>query len=190
MARLENKDATLENLNAEYIPTFDESGLRKIAKEIILQRLFLILHSLLYFFVNLLLFAINFLTYQSYPWFLWSITGWGVVLSTHSFQYILYKRGVVNLSTLGMAYHLFGFIIINLFLLFTNFFTNPTIWTFNPWFWFSFVYWSAILVCHAILYFYIVPSKGESTEKNWLERKVDKELQKLQKLKKISDSGN
>ena len=188
MAGLKNLDAGLENTDVENIPAFDGPGLRKIAKEIIIQRLFLILHVLLYFFVNLLLFAINYLTSWSYPWFLWSITGWGIVLGTHSFQFLLYKKGVVNLSTLGMAYHVWGYILINLFLLFTNFFTNVPIWTFHPWFWFSFGTWSGILICHAVIYFYIVPSKGESSDKNWLERKIDKELQKLQKLSKSSDS--
>ncbi|MHA1672855.1 MAG: 2TM domain-containing protein [Promethearchaeota archaeon] len=182
MAGLKNLDAGLENTDAENIPAFDGPGLRKIAKEIIIQRLFLILHVLLYFFVNLLLLTINYLTSWSYPWFLWSITGWGIVLGTHSFQYLLYKRGVVNLSTLGMTYHLWGYVILNLFLLFVNYFTNDPIWTFHPWFWFSLGSWSAILISHAVIYFYIVPSKGESSDKNWLERKIDKELQKLQKI--------
>ncbi|MHA1519181.1 MAG: 2TM domain-containing protein [Promethearchaeota archaeon] len=175
-----------ENVDSEKISAFDEHGLRKIAKEIILQRIFLILHGLLYIFVNLLLFAINYLTNWEYPWFLWAVTGWGIILSTHSLQFILYKKGVVNLSTLGMVYHVWGFIIINLFLLFISFFTNDPMWSFHPWFWISFGSWSAILIIHAVLYFYIVPAKGESSDKNWLERKIDKEMQKL---KKMSDLG-
>lgn len=170
-----------EGYNEEKIPEFDEVGLRKIAKEIILQRFFLIVHCLVYVFVNLLLFVINFLTNWSYPWFLWAVTGWGVVFTTHGFYYVLYKKGVVNISSLGILYDLWGFFIVNLFLLFVNLFTNVPMWTLHPWFWFPLASWGAILIIHAVIYFYIVPSKEDSPEKNWLERKIDKELQKIQR---------
>ncbi len=165
--------------NEMHLNEFNEEGLRKIAKEIVLHRFFLILHVLLYIFVNLLLFIINYLTNWEYPWFLWALIGWAVILFTHIFYYILYKKGIVHIATLALLYHVWAFIVLNSFLLFINFFTNQSRWNFQPWFWFPFGSWGSILIIHTVLYFYITPARDESTEKTWIERKVEQELKKL-----------
>ncbi len=163
---------------------FNDDGLRKIAKEIVLQRFFLVLHALIYCFVNLLLFVINYLTDQTYPWFLWALIGWGIVILTHVFYYILYKKGIVHIATLILLYHVWAYVILNLFILFIDFFTATPRWSFMVWFWYPFGAWSGILIIHMIMYFYTIPSQETSDELNWIERKVEKELKKLQKVQR------
>lgn len=176
-----NEEPTSKDMR---ITEFDQEGLKKIAKEIVLNRFFLILHVLIYAFVNILLFVINFLTDFNYPWYLWALTGWGILLLTHIFYYILYKKGIVHIATLLLLYHIWAFIILNLFMLFIDFFTATPRWTFASWFLFPLGAWGGLLLIHIVLYFYIIPSKEASDELTWIERKVERELKKLQKIKK------
>ena len=81
------------------INEFNDSSVRRIAKQMIVRRYVVILHCWIYVFTNLLLFVINFLTNGlDYWWFLWPVTGWGLALSVHGFSYWIYTKGIVNIA--------------------------------------------------------------------------------------------
>ena len=162
---------------------FSDSSLRRIAKEVVLRRFVLILHISTYILVNLLLFAINYFTYPEYYWFFWPLTGWLMVLIVHIFSHIMYKRGIVDLNTVVFLYHLVFYLVINGFLLFANWFISLSatgsskitwaLWVIGP--------WGILLIIHLIVFFYMVPKQGESPNKNWLDRKIDEELERIKK---------
>ncbi|WP_371805069.1 2TM domain-containing protein [Candidatus Lokiarchaeum ossiferum] len=166
---------------------FNDDSVRRIAKQMIVRRYVVILHCWVYVFVNILLFIINFLVnHLSYPWFLWALSGWGLGLLIHSFSYWIYTKGVVNIAKLLFYYHLFIFICTNILIAFIDGFTSSPRWT-SPW-WCLWVvgFWAVGLALHLIIVYYIVPKRGESEDLSWLDRKIDKELERIKTQRKIS----
>ena len=105
-------------------------------------------------------------------------TGWGILMGLHFASYVIFKNGIVNLSTVAIIYHLTLFLIVNAFLFFVDWFSDNQM---LDWFWYAFGFWTGIFVIHLIIHFYIVPRRGESNGKSWMDRKIEKELDKLKK---------
>lgn len=166
---------------------FNEESVRRIAKQMVVRKYVVILHCWIYVFVNILLFIINFLVNNlSYPWFLWSASGWGLALLIHAFSYWIYSKGIVNIAQLLFYYHLFIFICTNILITFIDGFTSPTRWIPSWWCLYVLGCWFIGLVLHSIIVYYVVPKRGESEDLSWLDRKIDKELVKIKTQRKIS----
>ncbi len=166
---------------------FNPDSVRRIAKQMIVRRYVVILHCWIYVFVNILLFVINFLVNRvDYPWFLWPLAGWGLALLIHTFSYWIFSKGIVNLAKLLLYYHLFIFITTNILVIFIDAFTSANRWSPSGWYLWVFGVWLMFLVLHLIIVYYIVPKRGESEDLNWLDRKIDKELEKIKSQRKIS----
>ncbi|MHA1647001.1 MAG: 2TM domain-containing protein [Promethearchaeota archaeon] len=174
------------------INEFNDDSVKKIAREIIIMRYVVLLHIWIYFIVNLVLFIINLLTYSKYPWILWSLSGWGLVLASHLFVYWIYRKGFERGAKIGILYHSFYYILINFFLIFVALFTSEPRWSIPKSFWFLWPIcgWGFGLMIHLIVYFYFSPRKGESHGKRWIDRQIDKELYLLHQEQNIPVKPN
>jgi hypothetical protein len=173
-------------MSGKKLNEFSNESLRKIAKEVVVRKFVLILHIWVYILVNLLLFAINYFTSPDYFWFLWPLTAWMMILVGHIFAHMMFQKGIVDLHTVFILYHLVFYVVINLFLIFTNVFTtDPSRLT---WVWWILGPWSILFIIHFIVFFYVVPKRGESPNRNWLDRKIDEELERMKK--KYSTGGD
>ncbi len=174
------------------IGEFNDGSLRNIAKEIVMRRLILKVHGIVYLLVNLLLFIINIMTnsqywdaYSSsytnkgeYLWHLWPIVCWGIALLIHAFNYVTYRKGLILSASAGfIAYHTFVYCIVNGLLLFINWFTQGIIsWALWP-----LGFWGFGLIIHVYIYYSHKPKKGEDSHKSWFDRQVEAEMKKAQK---------
>ena len=170
-------------MNNKKLNEFSNNSLRRIAKEVIIRKFVLILHIWVYVLVNLLLFVINYFTYPDpiYFWCLWPITAWMMILTGHLFAHLMFRKGVVDLHSVFVLYHLLFYVAINLFLVFTNWFTTPPGNSRLTWVWWVILPWGVLFIIHLIVYFYLVPKRGESPNRNWLDRKIDEELERMKK---------
>ena len=169
-----------ENAEEKKISEFNEKSLRDIAREIVGRRLGLRIHWIAYILVNILLFVINYFTNFSYYWFLWPLTCWGVAIAIHTFSYVVYRRGLVSTTAGGLiAYHTFIFIVVNLLLLFINWFTS------SPhainWFFWPLGCWGAGLIVHWVFYLNSRPKNPNEAHKSWMDRQIDEELARVKK---------
>lgn len=168
-------------MNNKKLNEFSNNSLRRIAKEVIIRKFVLILHIWVYFLVNLLLFIINYFTFPEYFWCLWPLTAWMMILMGHLFAHMMFRKGVVDLHSVFMLYHVLFYVAINLFLVFTNWFTTTPGNSRITWVWWVILPWGVSLIIHLIVYFYLVPKRGESPNRNWLDRKIDEELERMKK---------
>ncbi|QEE17287.1 2TM domain-containing protein [Promethearchaeum syntrophicum] len=168
-------------MTSKKLNEFSNDSLRKIAKEVIVRKFVLILHIWVYILVNLLLFAINYFTYPTYFWCLWPLTAWMMILILHILSHVLFRKGIVDLHTVFILYHLVFYVVINLFLIFTNWYTTEVGTSRMSWVWWIIAPWGILLIIHLIVFFYVVPKHGESPNRNWLDRKIDQELEKMKK---------
>ncbi|MBD3353385.1 MAG: hypothetical protein GF364_18025 [Candidatus Lokiarchaeota archaeon] len=170
---MSEKDSEKTAKNGE----FSEESLREIAVEIVKRRLALKIHWTAYLIVNIGLFIINITVDDSYMWVWWPITGWGIAVLTHSFNYVSYRRGLFNSArTTLLWYHIFFAILISAFLHFIDNFTGST--TSHWWYWPVIpILLSAIV--NIITYYVFKPKKNEDTRKSYIDRKVDREMKKL-----------
>lgn len=159
------------------IKEFNDESIKNIAKEIVVRRLAVIIHSLAYFFVNISLVIINLLTNQNYFWALWVLISWIIGLALHIFNFVIFKFGLFSKrGQRGFSYHFFIFIIINGYLFFVNYYTTYT-WI---WWWIPALFWGIGILIHFILYRFYKPSgKDFNPKKSWLDRMIDKEMNKL-----------
>jgi predicted RNA-binding Zn-ribbon protein involved in translation (DUF1610 family) len=142
--------------------------LREAAKNRIVKRVALKSHITVYVIINALLFLINTMT-GGESWWLWPLAGWGLGLVFHLFAY-------VNESSGGLAYHIFSYIVVNIFLMFIDFMGDNKIgWVFWP-----ISFWGLGLLCHIIYHIINMPKKGEDVNKSWMDRKIERELEKSQ----------
>ena len=176
-------------MSTDKIREFSQESLRRIAREIVIRRYVLFLHAWVYIFVNILLFIINSFVPSRYPWFLWPLTGWAILLFQHIVIHTIFRKGIIHGGTIGITYHVTAYILVNLFLLFVSYFTASPPWTFSSWFLWPFGIWGLGLLGHATFYFYIVPKKSEIQHKGWIERKIEKELKKLNESKSNLQRG-
>ena len=168
-------------MSSKKLNEFSNDSLRKIAKEVVVRKFVIILHIWIYVLVNLLLFAINYFTYPTYFWCLWPLTAWMMILALHILSHILFRKGIVDLHTVFILYHTVFYVVINLFLIFTNWFTTAPDSSRMTWVWWIIGPWGILVIIHLIVYFYVVPKHGESPNRNWLDRKIDKELEKMKR---------
>jgi len=167
-------------MNTTKITQFNDKSLRIIAREMIIRKYALIIHAWIYFFANLIIYIIyHAIDPSAYPWFLWPIAGGGTLILTHGFTYWIYRKGIVQASTIGFAYHLFAYVLINTLLLFIACFTYTPRWTVPPWFYLPLLSWGFMLILHFTVYLYVRPKPGEPEEKRWLDRLTEKEYQKM-----------
>lgn len=172
-------------MSSDRISEFNRDSLRRIAREIVIRRFVLILHALIYICVNTLLFFINLAVNFRYPWFLWSVTGWLIVLNFHLVTYTIFRKGIVHGGSIALFYHLSAYVVVNLFLVFVAFFTSVPRWSFSPWFFWILGSWGLGLIFHLVVYFYIAPKKDEEESRSWLDRKVNQELEKLKRTQNV-----
>ena len=64
----------------------DEDRLRKQARKRVDSKLRFRKHFQIYVFVNVLLAAINLLTWPHYLWFLWVVCGWGIAIALEGWR--------------------------------------------------------------------------------------------------------
>ncbi len=74
----------------------DNSKAYRRAKRRVNMRIGFIIHFACYFLVTLLLMAINLLTWDGYPWFIWPFMGWGVGVAMHGVLTFLATSGSVG----------------------------------------------------------------------------------------------
>jgi hypothetical protein len=162
------------------INEFDEESLREIAKEVVTRRLALMIHVWAYILVNLLVFVINILVDYTYPWHFWVLTGWGLALVFHLTSYIIYKKGIEQMSAVVLLYHIGLYFSVNIFLFFIDWFTTegPGI---SGWAYYPLIFWGLALIANIVIHFNFKARTPEEARKSWMERKVDQELQRLQK---------
>ncbi|MHA1755630.1 MAG: 2TM domain-containing protein [Promethearchaeota archaeon] len=173
-----------ENREDKDIGEFNDESLRKIAKEIVFKRMGVKIHIIIYILVNILLIAINLLLNPSYLWCLWALFGWGIFMSYHVVSYIIYRRGMFPETATKLAfYHVYTYIMASAFLIFINYFTmNPS----NPIFWFywAVVPWGIGVLIHIVLWRKMRPKTPGEKKKKYLDRLVDKELERAKINKK------
>ena len=179
-------------MNNTKITEFNDKSLRVIAREMIIRKFALIIHGWIYFFVNLIIYIIyHAIDPNAYPWFLWPIAGGGTLILTHGFTYWIYRKGIIHASTIGFAYHLFAYVLVNILVLFIACFTNTPRWTVPLWFYLPLLSWGFMLIIHFTVYLYVRPKPGEPEGKRWMDRLTEKEYQKmLQKNVKLALSTN
>ena len=107
-----------------------------------------------YLIVNGFLVLIWRLAGGGYPWFLWVILGWGVLLFIHAFDLLEWNffraRGVIRKpATIGLLYHTYAYVIVNsaLALIWARFGGG------YPWFLWALIGWGMGLAMHALSYF-------------------------------------
>ena len=114
----------------------------------------LLFHLGTYVIVNGFLVLIWLLAGGGYPWFLWVIFGWGILLVMHAFYLWEWKffmaRGVRRKpATVGLIYHTHAYLMVNSALV--------LIWALAgggyPWFLWAVVGWGIGLALHALSYF-------------------------------------
>jgi hypothetical protein len=168
---------------SEKIEEFGEDSLKDIAKEIVMKRTALQIHTIIYIVINLLLAIINAMAgdIQQDPWFLWVVTGWGVGLAIHFLYYIVFKRGMANYSTIALIYHAFIYVIVNALLFFIDWFTTRDQGMVLDFVLYSAGFWGLGLIGHLAFYLYFRPQTEEKQGESWMERQVKKEMEKIQK---------
>ncbi|MHA1583919.1 MAG: 2TM domain-containing protein [Promethearchaeota archaeon] len=148
--------------------SIDEKHLRLIARRRVIKRLWWSIDVLSYLFVIVILIIINYLTNKNYLWCLWVIAGWAVLLGFHYF-------GSFHAHSSAFKWHLFSFCDVNAFLIFAYFFTSAGKY---PWILWPFGAWAMALLTHGVVHFIFHPRNGEDASKSWLERQVEKEIEK------------
>lgn len=129
-------------------------GLRKESKRGSVRKAALRFHIGTYLIVNGFLALIWALAGGGYPWFLWAVLGWGILLAMHILAYWSWNfnvaRGVrLRPAMVGLLYHTGAYVIVNSVLV--------LIWALAgggyPWFLWALVGWGIGLAIHAFSYF-------------------------------------
>ncbi|MBN2156713.1 MAG: 2TM domain-containing protein [Candidatus Lokiarchaeota archaeon] len=164
---------------------FDDTSIAHISKEIVIRRTVLIGHFVVFVFINILLFVLNYFIDFTYQWYPWALSGMLFLLLVHSSAYFIFRRGFIYIATESIVAHTFLYVIGNAFLFFINWYANLlTARPFPSWAWWSLGCWTAALILHIIIYLMIVPLNHEPKDARWLERKVYSEMFKYQKRRK------
>ncbi len=124
--------------------TISVEDIKKFAKNIVLKRLFMKIHLVVFIAVNLLLFLINnpkIIVLEGIQWWPWVITGWGIALSYHIFWFV--KGNMVSFFSLNV----FSFVIITLYLSFINWYVEAKI----TWAWIPALFWLLAIIIHYTL---------------------------------------
>ncbi len=72
--------------------SLSEEELRAKAEKKVKARVVMLRHAGVYVIMNLFFVAVWALTGNGYPWFLWSVIGWGLGLALHALGYFLGSR--------------------------------------------------------------------------------------------------
>lgn len=64
----------------------------KIARKRVEEKKGLLVHAIVYVFINIILFLIWFFTSREYPWFIWPLGGWGIGLIFHALGVFVFDR--------------------------------------------------------------------------------------------------
>lgn len=165
------------------IEEFGDDSLKSIAKEIVVKRTALQIHSIVYIIVNALLAVINYMTgnITELPWVLWSITCWGAALAIHYVFYFIFKRGMANYSTIGLVFHLSIYVIVNALLFFIDWFTTRDQGLVLDFFYYAAGFWGIAVIAHIVIYLYFKPQTEEHQGESWMDRQIKKELEKIEK---------
>ena len=170
------------------ISEFSDDSLKEIAKEIVVKRTVLLIHFAVYCAVNALLVGINYGVSKFEDglqdvWAMWAIMGWGIGLMIHCLHYIIFKKGIVNYSSIGATYHIGIYIIVFAFLVFTDYLPDSAL----SWVWWAVGPWGGAVVLHGLFVFIFLPrkakkpEKGKVEKKSYIDRKIEAELEKIKK---------
>ena len=153
---------------------FSEEELRLIAKKKILKKLAFRIHFVAFVGVNIALLFINYLTNGlATIWFVYPLAGWFIGIVAHLSYYMTYTRGVIGLQKIGLLIHAAVYaasvpalFVINLFSYFGY-----------MWFLWPTCFWLLGVIIQAIAYKEF--GVKHVVKKSWLDRNVDKELEKV-----------
>jgi hypothetical protein len=160
---------------------FSDEELKKIAKKKILMKFALKIHVLAYVGVNIALFAINYLTSGlSAPWFVYPLAGWFMGIVAHGVVYAVYARGVSSGAKIGLILDAAIYAASVPALLAINYFSDFG----YMWFLWPAIFWLLGVVAHAIAIKMATAKKVQKEpKKSWLERGVEKEMEKAKKAR-------
>lgn len=174
------------NSDESNIDEFSDESLREIAAEIVKRRLGLKIHVVVYVLVNALLFVLAALLSEMALYI--PAGAWGLGLLIHAFSYVSFRKGwFKNESSKLIAYHslialgasALLFYIDGIVSEITNNMSFPISWSLIP---------IAILVGTVLLHLGIFlatrPKSSEDPNKGYIDRKIEKELEKVKKSKR------
>ena len=107
---------------------------QQMAQKIVVNRMVLRNHILIYFTVNFYLIYLNYTQGMEYLWFLWSSISWGVTIILHALSYSSWKQKTLG-ARLSMKYFLAYPLTFSLYTVFVDGFSNGEL----NWF-----YWAVI----------------------------------------------
>jgi hypothetical protein len=107
---------------------------QQMARKIVVNRMVLRNHILIYFTVNLYLIYLNYTQGMEYLWFLWPTMSWGVTIILHALSYSSWKQKTLG-ARLSMKYFLAYPLTFSLYTVFVDGFSNGKL----NWF-----YWAVI----------------------------------------------
>jgi ribosomal protein S27AE len=111
-----------------------EGDKREAARKIVINRIILRNHIIIYAAVNIFLFFLNLRQGLDSPWFLWSTLSWGLTILIHSFVYLNYKRHTME-KRMTRKYFLVYPATISLYLVITDVLSDGIF----DWFWWAVV---------------------------------------------------
>jgi ribosomal protein S27AE len=129
---------------------------RKAARNIVINRIVLRNHIIIYALVNSYLFYLNIRSGIRSPWFLWPALTWGMTILFHTFGYLNYKRKTLG-EQLTKKYLLVYPSTLSIYLIITDYLSNKSF----DWFWWVIV---PIIVLSLIIAQIVSRKKLKNTE--------------------------
>ncbi|MEX2682945.1 MAG: 2TM domain-containing protein [Candidatus Sigynarchaeota archaeon] len=156
---------------------FSDEELKHIAKAKILHKLAFKIHLVAFIGVNLALVAINYLTSAFSPiWFVYPVAGWFIGIVAHGTIYALYAGGTTGGAKIGLVMDAAIYLAAVPALGIINFFSSPG----YMWFLWPTVFWLVGIIIQGLAYKATsTKAAGNPPKKSWLERGVDKEIEKI-----------
>ncbi len=111
-----------------------EGDKRKAARKIVVNRIILRNHIIIYAAVNIFLFVVNIDYGLDSPWFLWPTLSWGVTILFHTFSYLRIKKQTMG-QRISKKYLLVYPVTIAVYLVIIDVLSNSTF----DWFWWAVV---------------------------------------------------
>ncbi len=137
------------------------------------------LHLIVFFPINCFLLALNFvLAIVPTPWSLYVLSGWLTGLLLHVTVFMIYVRGVIGEHKKALLLHVAASLNAMLLLVAVNWLSGMDV----PWYQWPVGAMIASIIVHLIVYAMLSrKNRDGSPRKSWIERKVDEELERVQK---------
>lgn len=170
-----------DNPGIDHRSPFSEEALREIAKEKVLWKLGVQVHVLGFVIVNLLLVAINIVADPGEIWFPYVLSCWATGLAIHVAVYLIYSRGIIGTNRRGLILSSVIVAMASQSLFVINYFSGFS----YKWFLWPVGALIAALIVYAVVCAIIIgPDEAGGVKRSWLEKRIDKEIQKAKDLEK------